>query len=184
MKPILFIDMDNVTVDYYTQFAKYVKEITGILFKYKLNELTSFTCMKWLKEYFLEEKAVQVKEKIFNDIKFWTTMEPMPDAIEIIKLLENKYNVYISTSAFVSNSNSCVLGKIEWVKKHLPFIDIAKLIYCHHKYLLKGDYIIDDLPRVVEKFTGKIIIMDYPYNRFYKADYRVKNWKEIGELLL
>ena len=184
MKPTLFIDMDNVIVNYYTQFAKYVKKITGVSFKYKLDELTSFTCMYWLKEIFPEKKAVQIKEKIFNDIKFWITIEPMSGAIETIKLLEDKYNVYIATSAFVSNSNSCVLGKIEWVKKHLPFIDIAKLIYCHHKYLLKGDYIIDDLPRVVEKFTGKIIIMDYLYNRFYNADYRVKNWKEIGELLL
>jgi len=184
MKPLLFIDMDEVIVNYYEQYAKYVKAMTGVCFKYKLENLKDYSGVFWLKEYFSEEESRQINQEIFDNMRFWTTMPAISNAIETMEKLNNEYNIYISTSAFASNSDSCILGKKEWVKKYLPFIDLAKLIYCHHKHLLCGDYIIDDLPHAIVGFTGKIIIMDYPYNRFFEADYRAKNWKEIGDILL
>ena len=75
---------------------------------------------------------------------FFLGLEPLPDAIESYKKLEEFYDVYILTRASIYNTN-CYTEKAEWVKKHLGFDTLNKLILCPDKSLVKGDYLIDDM---------------------------------------
>ena len=53
--------------------------------------------------------------------------------------------------------------KLNWVKMHLGDLFTKKLILCHHKELLSGDYLIDDNSKNgAEDFRGKWIHFGSP----------------------
>ena len=73
----------------------------------------------------------------------YALMDPMPGAIEAVNRLADKFNVYILSTAPWDNP-SAWSDKLGWVKQHLgPRFD-KRLILCHHKELLCGDFLIDD----------------------------------------
>jgi len=189
---IVFVDMDMTLVNFYNHFMKYAKlyirhrqdfdihkEITNI------HDLKTCSCTSWVESLGIERNmAWDIRCEVFNSLIFWTSMSFLNEnTYEIFMDLCNRHDVYISTSAFDSNSFSCIEGKVKWVDKYLPFFDRTRLIYCHHKELLKGDIIIDDYVSVLEKFNGTTIAMDYPYNNKVKTDYKVRNWSDIKRLL-
>ena len=114
MKKILYIDMDNVLVDFASAFKHLPDEV--------------------LKEYNNNRDDI---EGIFS------LMEPMPGAIEAFKTLSEKYDTYILSTAPWDNP-SAWCDKLHWVKKHLGKSAYKRLILTHHKNLNKGDFLIDD----------------------------------------
>ncbi|MEY3450883.1 MAG: hypothetical protein RL711_708 [Bacteroidota bacterium] len=85
---------------------------------------------------------------------FFRNLEPIEDAIESYKILEEHFDVYILTAPSVHNP-LCYSEKREWVEKHLGFETCRKLIISPNKALLKGHYLIDD--RVHNGFEGEHI---------------------------
>lgn len=114
MKKIVYVDMDNVLVDFQSGIEQ-------------LNE-------KILKEY---EGRLDEVPNIFG------LMQPMEKAIESYIELTKHYDVYIlSTSPW--ENETALIDKLRWVKKYLGVIARKRLILSHHKNLNKGDYLIDD----------------------------------------
>ena len=70
-------------------------------------------------------------------------MEPMPGAVEVVKLLARSYDVFILTTS-PWNNPTAASDKVEWVKKYLDDVFHKRLIITHRKDLLIGDYLIDD----------------------------------------
>ena len=68
-------------------------------------------------------------------------MEPMPDSIKAFKKLNEKYDMYILTTAPWRNETA-LQDKKDWLNKHLGDIIKKKVIFSHHKELLMGDYLI------------------------------------------
>lgn len=120
--------MDNVLVDFQSAFPKLDKEI---LDKYPDNK---------------------------DDIPgIFSLMDPMPGAIEAFKILFEKYDVYILSTAPWKNT-SAWSDKLEWVKKYLGEIVHKRLILTHHKDLNRGDYLIDDRPNNgASEFEGELL---------------------------
>jgi len=130
MSKIVYIDMDNVLVDFPTGIDK-------------LDAATQ-------KEY--EERLDEVPG-------IFSLMEPMPGAIEGYHAIAAVYDTYILSTAPWANP-SAWSDKIEWVHQHLGFDGAAhkRLILSHHKHLNMGDYLIDDRPaNGADKFTGEWI---------------------------
>ncbi len=127
-KKILYVDMDNVLVDFESSFKLLDKKT---LRKYRFN---------------------------LDDIDgIFSLMQPMPDAIESIKKLRKKYDIYILSTA-PWNNPSAWSDKLLWIKKHLPKIGYKRLILSHNKNLNKGDFLIDDRKKNgAEKFEGELI---------------------------
>ena len=115
-KKILYVDMDNVIVDFPSAFDK-VSEEDKINFKNDMDEIPGI----------------------------FAKMDPMPGAIEAYEKLSKKYDTYILSTAPWENS-SAWSDKIEWVKKYLDEVAYKRLILSHNKNLNKGDYLIDDRP--------------------------------------
>ncbi len=92
-----------------------------------------------------------------SQYRFWANLEPIPGAIEGFKKLEEKYDVRILTAP--SNKNIiCYTEKAEWVRTHLGFDALKKLILTKDKSIAIGDYLIDD--RTVNgaaEFKGELI---------------------------
>ena len=139
-KKILYVDMDNVLVDFQSGLNRMPQAIK-------------------------EEYADDGKGKPhYDDIPhIFSLMDPIPGAIEAMKLLVNYYDIYILSTAPWRNPTAWS-DKLEWVKKYLdftlpcdshPYFE-KRLIISHHKDLNKGDYLIDDRPNNgAQDFKGK-----------------------------
>jgi 5'-nucleotidase len=128
MQKIVYIDMDNVLVDFQSAFEK--------------------IDAKTLKEY----------EGHLDDIPgIFALMVPMEGAVEAFQALSESFDVYILSTA-PWNNHSAWTDKVLWVKKYLGDAAHKRLIISHHKNLNRGDYLIDDRTKNgADKFEGELI---------------------------
>ena len=106
------------------------------------------------------------KTNIQKSLALWELLE---GAIEAIKILNDKYDLYILSTAPWENPNAWK-HKREWIEKYFgegeENIFYKKVILSHHKNLNKGDILIDDRPNNGAKyFKGEWIHFatdDYP----------------------
>ncbi len=128
MKKILYLDMDNVLVDFKSSFPKIVPDQ---LIKFKGHE-----------------------EQIEG---IYSLMDPLPGAIESFNDLVDYFDVYI-LSASPWDNESAWIDKLRWIKKHLGLKARKRLIISHHKNLNLGDFLVDDrLLNGADKFQGEHI---------------------------
>jgi 5'-nucleotidase len=128
MKKILYIDMDNVLVDFPSAFP----QISA------------------------EDKA-KYEDRLDEVPGIFSLMEPIPGAIEAIKNLSFKFDTYILSTSPWENP-SAWSDKLIWVKKYIGEYAYKRLILSHHKNLNMGDYLIDDrLKNGADKFQGEHI---------------------------
>jgi len=110
----------------------------------------------------LEEATLNEYEGRLDEVpNIFSLMEPMPYAIESVKKLSSKYDLYILSTAPWLNTSAWI-HKIEWVHKYFGkekgSLFYKRLIISHHKNLNSGDYLIDDRPNNGAKdFSGKWI---------------------------
>ena len=128
MKKTLYIDMDNVLVDFESGIAQQDIQIIQ-KFEGRLDEVPGIFSM----------------------------MVPMAGAIESFELLSREFDTYILSTAPWENP-SAWSDKLLWVKKYLGQAARKRLILTHHKNLNQGDYLIDDRSkRGADRFQGEWI---------------------------
>jgi len=139
-KKTLYIDMDNVLVDF----------PSGIV------ELDEESRKKYAKNY-------------DNAPGIFALMKPVSGAIEVFNRLAEKYDVFILSTAPWENP-SAWSDKLKWVKEHLGENAYKRLILTHRKDLHIGDYLIDDRKKNgAENFKGKLILFGSSRFRDWKA---------------
>ena len=128
MKKVLYIDMDNVLVDFPSGIDK------------------------------LDAKTkLEYKDNYDETPGIFSLMDPLPDAITSFNLLADKYDTYILSTAPWKNS-SAWSDKLLWVQKHLGEKAHKRLIISHHKNMNKGHYLIDDREKNgAIQFEGELI---------------------------
>ena len=80
---------------------------------------------------------------VFKHPEAYKDLEPIEGAIAAWHALQEKYETYILSTPAWSNPDSWSEKRI-WVEKFLGKSAHKKLILCHHKGLVVGDYLIDD----------------------------------------
>lgn len=101
-------------------------------------------------------------------------MKPLDKALDSIKKLSEKYDVYILSSPGWGNA-SAWSDKYNWVVKYLPYMK-KRLILSSQKHLNRGDYLIDDrLANGAEKFSGELI---------YFGQKKFPDWDSVLKYLL
>ncbi|WP_159021505.1 hypothetical protein [Formosa sp. L2A11] len=128
MKKVLYVDMDNVLVDFKSGIDK------------------------------LDESQLNEYEGRLDEVPgIFSLMEPMKDAIKSYEELAKHYDTYLLSTSPWENETAGP-DKLNWVKKYLGKVAYKRLILSHHKNLNVGDYLIDDrLKNGVNKFTGEHI---------------------------
>jgi 5'(3')-deoxyribonucleotidase len=139
-KKTLYIDMDNVLVDF-------PSGIDGLD----------------------EEARKRYKENYDNAPGIFALMKPVSGAIEVFRKLADKYDVYILSTAPWENP-SAWSDKLKWVKTYLGENGFKRLILTHRKDLHIGDYLIDDRRKNgAGNFKGKLILFGSSRFRDWKA---------------
>ena len=129
MTKILYVDMDNVLVDFASGIEN-VPEKLQIEYQGRLDEIPGI----------------------------FSLMKPLSGAICSFERLSNKYETYILSTAPWENSSSWS-DKNLWVRKYLGEVAHKRLILSHHKNLNSGDFLIDDrTANGASLFKGKHII--------------------------
>ena len=118
-KPIIYIDMDGVLVDFESALTKVSPEM-------------------------LEKFAGEYD----NIPGIFALMDPVPGALEAVDRLKEKYDLYILSSSPWENPTA-LGDKLAWVKKYFggegqENIFFRKVIFSSVKHLNRGDILIDD----------------------------------------
>ena len=108
---------------------------------------------------------------------FFANLPTIEGAIEAFKKLDEKFDVYILSTAPWSNPSAWMEKRL-WVEKHLGDYAFKKLILSHNKGLLRGKYLIADREvNGVTNFEGEHIhfgtpcfpnwhtVLDYLFNK-------------------
>jgi 5'(3')-deoxyribonucleotidase len=182
MKPVLFVDMDNTLNNFWEPFVEIAKEkypdAKPFLKRTDLHHYSVAKCMGLSKE-----DDDEISHRIMTTPSFWRGMPLLEKSIpKILEELYEEYDLYIATTPYVGFPDCCRL-KTEWLEKYFPFIDPMRMIFTWHKELLKGDFIIEDNPKVPSFFEGTTILLDYPYNKDCTPDFRVPSWDTIRKIL-
>jgi hypothetical protein len=124
----VFIDMDNVLVDFQSGLDQVSEEIKAE-YAGRLDEIPGL----------------------------FSKMKPMEGAIEAVHELQKHYDLFILSTAPWKNP-SAWSDKVEWVTKYLDDVFHKKMIITHRKDLCQGDYLIDDRGKNgTSEFSGEWI---------------------------
>ena len=170
MKKSIAIDMDQVLADFYSKLCVTYNENFG----------TSFTKEEFLltTQHDLSREEGKKLFALLNEPDFFRDLEVLDqDAIEVVKELQEHYEIYIATAAMdVPGSFN---AKYDWLMEHMPFLKTQNIVFCGNKAVIHTDYLIDDSPRQLAVFKGTGILYSMPYNMAEEGYKRVHNWQEI-----
>ncbi len=168
----LIIDMDGVIADVYKQFIAMEEKESGI----KINP----TDLIGKEEY----QAFKNGHRHVNTNGFFRNAPLMKDAVEALRLLNEKYEIFIVSAAMEFPGS--LAEKHGWLKEHFPFITWQQIVFCGSKTVIQGDIMIDDHYKNLDNFTGETILFTQPHNEGHpdKNHKRVSNWREVKKLLL
>jgi 5'-nucleotidase len=111
-----------------------------------------------------------------SKIGFFLDLEPLEGALEGIKTLQQKYDVWILTRPSIKNTH-CYTEKADWIKKYFGEEMLEKLIICPDKSLAKGEYLVDDDHRNGQtEFEGEHI--------HFGKDEKFMTWSQVVEYLI
>ena len=121
----------------------------------------------------------QIELRAFLDAEdFFEDLALMPGAQQVLKGLSARFEIFIATQA-MSVPNS--LGpKYRWLQRHFSFIPPTHYVFCGDKSILRADYLIDDLPRNLERFEGQGILFTAPHNLTATGFVRVEDWQQVS----
>lgn len=128
-RKILYIDMDNVLVDFSSAIwrlpGEVVREYDG-----RLDEVPGI----------------------------FAHMDPAPDAVNSFNQLVQMFDTYILSTSPWENP-SAWSDKLLWVKRHLGQPAYKRLILTHHKNLNSGQFLVDDRTKNgADRFQGEHIL--------------------------
>jgi len=166
------IDMDGVLADVAEQFLRYDERDFGK--RKTLEEIAGFE----------ERKAFpRCREYVYSN-GFFRTVPVMEHSQEILKQLNDEYEVFIVSAA--TEFPQSLPEKLEWLNEHFPFIQWQQIVFCGIKTIVNADMMIDDHFKNLDHFEGTTFLYSQPHN-LHRSDgrhKRVHSWPEIASILL
>jgi len=110
---------------------------------------------------------------------FFEDLPLIDGAQQVLHDLSSRFEIFIATQAMtVPNS----LGpKYRWLQRHFTFIPPTHYVFCGNKSILRADYLIDDLPRNLQRFEGQGLLYTAPHNLAATGFTRVNDWQEVAQ---
>lgn len=117
-------------------------------------------------------RELQINDRDFyrpinkQGINFWSNIDLLPYAKELVCKLLKLGNVYFCTSPTIDPQS--LAGKAKWIRKHFPGLH-QRFVITRHKYLLAkpNAILIDDDPHNIDLFRangGKVLLFPQIWN--------------------
>lgn len=170
-------------------------------FLYLLNKFmgTNYT-FEDIDSYYLDDVVGDRETKLkLNEFYYQHNLyehaEFLPKAYEIIKKLNEQYDIYVCTAGVPlylrEKAGRCFMDKYNYLITKLPFLDPEKFIFTNSKGLIKVDIQIDDkLSNLENDIPTKILFTSYHNTRISdeelkeKGVIRANDWLDIADILL
>ncbi len=171
----IILDMDNVIAEINPQYVVYFKQVYGE--ELKLEELVEHQKNGTFPDYSMLHRLLELP-------KFFRTLPVMKDAKEVVKELNEKYELFIVSAAM--EYPLALNEKLDWLEEHFPFIQTKQIAFTGSKKFVCGDIMIDDKVSNLDHFNGRKILFTHPNNLKYTSPQytRANNWHEIAKILL
>lgn len=184
----IMIDMDEVIV--VGIFSEFLTEFLGEVDFEKLNGQNRQDLIRGKEEEF--KKIYKYKNLYKNDRGDY--IESLPDCVNVVKELNEKYDVYIVT-AYVWKENvidaaTNLKNKFEYLHYWFPFIDTNNFIFMSNKTKIKYDIGIDDRTSNLENCNKKLLFTEFRNKKLTDEELesrkiiRVNNWLDVKRELL
>lgn len=184
----IMIDMDEVIV--VGIFSEFLTEFLGEVDFEKLNGQNRQDLIRGKEEEF--KKIYKYKNLYKNDREDY--IEPLPDCVNVVKELNEKYDVYIVT-AYVWKENvidaaTNLKNKFEYLHYWFPFIDTNNFIFMSNKTKIKYDIGIDDRTSNLENCNKKLLFTEFRNKKLTDEELesrkiiQVNNWLDVKRELL
>jgi 5'-nucleotidase len=134
----------------------------------------------WVKG-FPDEHQQLIRQRLLSE-GFFRNLPVMKDAVDVIRELNEKYEVFICSAA--TEFPNSLKDKLEWLLDHFPYLSWKQLVLCGDKRLINGDYMIDDHVRNLEVFCGKPYLFTSWHNLNVEGYDRIDSWAHAAEIFL
>ena len=171
----IFIDMDDVLADTY---GKHI-ELYNEEFKEALSPTHFESGEVWQNVPKVRQSSIHQHVHMKG---FFRNLKPLKDSQIVMEALWHKYDVYIATAA--TQFPNSLKEKSDWLDEYFPFVTWQHRIMCGHKFILRGDLLIDDRSYNLEKFEGDTLLFTSPHNINTKGYKRVNDWLDVARALL
>ena len=182
-KKSIMIDMDEVIV--VGRFSDYLVEFLGNVNFENLHTQNRQDLIKGREEEF--RRIYKYKNLYKNNNGDY--IEPLPNCVDVIKKLNEVYDVYIVTSYIwkedVIDAATNLKNKYEYLHYWFPFIDTNKFIFMTNKTKIKYDIGIDDRISNLQSCNKKLLFTEFRNKKITdeeltdKGIIRVNNWLEV-----
>ena len=182
MKKRVMIDMDDCITD--GTFRKQIEDYIGE--KIDISKTG----------YYLQNVLGERKEEFFRKgpLNMYEDAPLKEGAYEVIKKLNEIYEVYLVTSYCIPDAHfqegNHLKFKMEYLQKHLSFLETNQIIFINDKSLIDFDVRIDDSIRYLTKGETLLLFDSYNNQELSKKELdkknikRVMTWQEIADILL
>lgn len=130
----------------------------------------------WGKKVYKLKGAMELRKYLFEK-GFFRDLPVMKDSQEVLKELQEVYDIYITTAAMEFKYS--FEDKYDWLAEHFPFIHWKNIIFCGDKSVFNTDYMIDDHVFNLKTFRGKGLLFTASHNIHQEGYTRVNNWQEV-----
>jgi len=184
MKKRLMVDMDDVML--YQTFPDIISEYLG-------EKIT----LDMAKGYYLQELLGDKKTEFFKgfkDINLYENTYPLDNCYEVMKSLNEKYELYICTSYIWRDAEDAggtnLRYKYEYLMETFPFIKPSQYIFTTNKSIIDFDIRLDD--SIHHLSGGEIKLLYTAYHNKNISDTllqrdgieRADDWLDVKKLLL
>ena len=182
-KKSIMIDMDEVIV--VGRFSDYLMEFLENVNFENLHTQNRQDLIKGREEEF---KKIYKYKNLYKNNK-GDYIEPLPNCVDVIKKLNEVYDVYIVTTYIwkedVIDSATNLKNKYEYLHYWFPFIDTNKFIFMTDKTKINYDIGIDDRVSNLQSCNKKLLFTEFRNKKITneelknKGIIRVNNWLEV-----
>jgi len=177
LKPYFLVDVDEVLYDLHDPVLALMAKVTGR--RHQIEEIKVWDLFSVLGE----EERTQVFEYM-NAPGFCSALRPFPEAVVALDQIRRHAEVIAVTNPYPSPS--WVYERSNSLKRDFGF-SRGQIIYTSAKYLVRGDYFLDDNPNYVSSWAAEnpdkcSMLWHTPNTRTLGLDHlRVFSWDQVLE---
>lgn len=147
---IVLLDVDGVVADFDAHYVKIARLTLG-----RQNIYVNFSgdAFSATERYGVnEEEARRVKRALMA--RSAVDMLPMPNAVEAVKRIDKRHDVYFVTAPFCPYHHTWFNDRQWWLEEHFCKRLSTRVVFTHHKHLVRGDVFVDDKLKNVKMWCG------------------------------